>query len=104
MTPEATMALASAVVDAFNTAIDARDAEALAATMSPQHGIFKDTLAMTGHYRTLNGAGVIAPALLQLNKLRGLKGGMKIDTASFVPATPVLVRLYHPSICCQNNC
>lgn len=99
MTPETIMTIASAVVDAFNTAIDDHDVPSIAATFSPQQAFFKDTLAMTGYYRTFNGAGVIAPVLLHLSKLRGLKGAMAVDKAEFVPATPVLVSRYPPSIC-----
>lgn len=91
MTPDATMTHAIAVVDAFNAAIGAEDEKALAALMS-QQTLFKDVLAMTSHYRTFKGAEVIAPVLLQLSKLRGLKEPMKITSAVFVPATPVLVR------------
>lgn len=98
MTAEATMAQAAAVVDAFNAAIAAEDAEALAATMAKHQAHFKDTLAFTSYYRTFSRAEVIAPALLHLSKLRGLQGGMKIDGAVFVPATPVLVRCCVPKM------
>lgn len=90
-TADAVTRQAAIVVDELNAALASDDTTALEGAFFTKQAYFKDTLAMTGHYRTFTRADIIAPTLLELCKLRGFDGVFKFQTAQFVPVSPVLV-------------
>ncbi|KAL1629247.1 hypothetical protein SLS56_005470 [Neofusicoccum ribis] len=81
---------AQAVLDAFNAALAADDAEALESCFFASQAYWKDALALTYHLRTFKDPGVIAASFLETKKLRGITDGIKLEAARFIPATPVL--------------
>ncbi|KAK3400184.1 hypothetical protein B0T20DRAFT_391713 [Sordaria brevicollis] len=82
---------ALAVVNAMNEALVAEDARSLEGLFFPGSAYWKDSLALTYHLRTFNGAGVVAAALLETKRLRGIESGIQLEgAAQFIPATPVL--------------
>ena len=83
---------AFAVLDIFNTALTAGDAETLENCFYADQAYWKDQLSLTYHLRTFSTPGIIAAGLLETAKLRGISKGIEVDgTAMFLPVTPVLV-------------
>lgn len=86
--------LALATIARLNHALASENAEMLASCFFPEQSYWKDQLALTYHLRTFAKADVIAASLLETKALRGLGAIYELTgDASFVPATPVLVRL-----------
>ncbi|KAK3331625.1 hypothetical protein B0T19DRAFT_83881 [Cercophora scortea] len=84
--------LAALVLEKFNAALAADDAEALASCFlgGGSHAYWRDQLALTWHLRTFTSPGVIAAALLETKNLRGVDGGFKLEgPAMFMPVSPV---------------
>ncbi|KAF9892283.1 hypothetical protein FE257_002060 [Aspergillus nanangensis] len=89
MSRDETMKQARTILSLVNDALSSGDVKALASCFLPTQAYWKDQLALTYHLRTFNTPGVIAAALLETTKLRGLEGRLEADgTAEFVPATP----------------
>ncbi|KAM0438630.1 hypothetical protein ACHAPT_001383 [Fusarium lateritium] len=78
------------VLDAFNAALVAEDADALQRLFLAEQAYWKDILALTYHLRTFFTPGVIVANFLQTKKLRGVTAEWKLDGATFIPATPAL--------------
>ncbi|KAL4744237.1 hypothetical protein BDW72DRAFT_209155 [Aspergillus terricola var. indicus] len=82
---------ARGVLNQFNAALAASDAEALKSCFYADQAYWKDQLALTWHLRTFRGPGTIATSFLETARLRKLPSGISIDgEAVFLPATPVL--------------
>ncbi|CAH0050578.1 unnamed protein product [Clonostachys solani] len=90
LTPEGTIRQAAVVLDALSAALEGDDTKALKEVFFSHQAYFKDALALTFHLRTFTTPGVIALALLELQKLRGLAGTFKLESAQFIPASPDL--------------
>jgi hypothetical protein len=85
---------AQTILDGLNAALAANDTRALEDCFVEGQSYWKDQLALTYHLRTFKTPGVIAASLLETNKMRAIKGDIKIDGgAMFLPATPVLVSM-----------
>lgn len=83
---------ADGVLDAFNAAAAAGDAEALQACFFPPQAFWRDQLALTYHLRTFFGPSVIAEAFLETRQLRGLSGGLRREgPAQLLAVSPMLV-------------
>ena len=84
---------ALAFLSTFNAALAAGDVDKLKSSIYNDQAYWRDQLALTYHLRTFSSPGVIVAALLETTRLRGLAGGFKLaGKASFVPASPTLVR------------
>lgn len=84
------------VLDEFNAALAADDAEKLKTCFFPEQAYWKDQLALTYHLRTFATPSAVAASFLETKKLRGLTEGIKIKgDPQFIPATPVLVSQGH---------
>ncbi|KAL6360822.1 hypothetical protein LRP88_06530 [Fusarium phalaenopsidis] len=83
---------ALAVLDAFKDAIAAEDAHALQRLFFAEQAYWKDILALTYHLRTFVSPEVIVANFLHTKKLRGVATEWKLEEATFIPATPALVR------------
>ncbi|PHH89071.1 hypothetical protein CDD83_6694 [Cordyceps sp. RAO-2017] len=81
---------ALAVLDKFNTATASHDADALQHCLFAKQAYWKDTLALTYHLRTFYTPARIATNFLETKQCRGMRDNWKLESASFVPATPVL--------------
>lgn len=88
---EGTTKQALAVLSKLNASLAANDAKALETCFFPSQAYWKDVLALTYHLRTFTTPDVIAAALLETKKLRGITGDIKLEAARFIPATPTLV-------------
>lgn len=87
---------ALAVLNEFNAALAAEDAEKLKKCFFPEQAHWRDQLALTYHLRTFTAPAVIAESFLETKKLRGLTESIKLEGApQFIPATPVLVSRMH---------
>ena len=97
MSDEETTEQALLVLERFNAALAADDAETLESCFVAGQAFWKDQLALTYHMRTFADSSVIAASLLKTKALRGFTDRFEIaGKAHFVPATPVLVS--RPSI------
>ncbi|KAL1630648.1 hypothetical protein SLS54_000519 [Diplodia seriata] len=83
---------ALAVLEPFNNALLANDAEGLKECFYADQAYWKDQLALTYHLRTFTGSDTIVASLLETKALRQITAGIKLETAQFIPATPTLVR------------
>ncbi|KAL0261574.1 hypothetical protein SLS55_003004 [Diplodia seriata] len=83
---------ALAVLEPFNNALLANDAEGLKECFYADQAYWKDQLALTYHLRTFTGSDTIVASLLETKALRQITAGIKLETAKFIPATPTLVR------------
>ncbi|KAF5967510.1 putative flavoprotein involved in K+ transport [Fusarium bulbicola] len=81
---------AAAVVVSFHDALRDNDIQALQDCFFADQAYWKDALAFTYHLRTFYTPSVIAPNLLETNKMRGPSMRWNMESAVFVAATPVL--------------
>ncbi|KAH7244497.1 uncharacterized protein BKA55DRAFT_692296 [Fusarium redolens] len=81
---------AAVVVKAFHDALRANDTDALQECFFADQAYWKDALAFTYHLRTFYTPSVIVANLLETNKARGISMRWNMESAVFVPATPVL--------------
>ncbi|KAF7588254.1 hypothetical protein BBP40_005976 [Aspergillus hancockii] len=103
---------ARAILSHLSAALASDNAEALESCFFPSQAYWKDQLALTYHLRTFSSPGVVAAALLETKKLRGLTGGIAVDgAAQFIPAMPTLqfidcgiaFRTESPGAICKGN-
>ncbi|KAH9226022.1 hypothetical protein K456DRAFT_1934595 [Colletotrichum gloeosporioides 23] len=78
-------------LNAFNAALETRDAARLTECFFPNQAFWKDQLALTYHLRSFSTPSGVAAGLLETTQLRGVVGALSISgSAQFIPATPVL--------------
>lgn len=86
------------VLDAFKAAVAAEDAGALQRLFFAEQAYWKDILALTYHLRTFFNPEIIVANFLHTKKLRGVTTEWKLEGATFIPATPALVRALEPAV------
>lgn len=92
ITGEEATQIASGLLDKLSAALTADDTRAVENCFLDSRSYWKDQLALTYHLRTFKGAGMIAEALVETKRLRGISGGIKLKgDAKFIAITPSLV-------------
>ncbi|KAK0726917.1 hypothetical protein B0T26DRAFT_747310 [Lasiosphaeria miniovina] len=82
---------ATAVLSAFNAAVAAGDAAALASCFLAEQAYWRDQLALTYHLRSFTTPAVIAASLLETEALRGVPEGFKLqEEARYIPISETL--------------
>ncbi|KAK3365607.1 putative monooxygenase [Lasiosphaeria ovina] len=82
---------AAAVLSAFNAAVAAGDAAALASCLLAEQAHWRDQLALTYHLRSFTTPAVIAASLLETEALRGVPEGFKLQAdARYIPVSETL--------------
>ncbi|MET0969293.1 MAG: NAD(P)/FAD-dependent oxidoreductase [Tardiphaga sp.] len=82
--PDSTRPQAQAWLDAFSTALSARDAAAVVALFDPDECFWRDVIAFTWNITTLEGEGEVR-AMLEDNLSRVQPGAWTIDDAAAAP-------------------
>ncbi|KAK5655582.1 hypothetical protein OQA88_5513 [Cercophora sp. LCS_1] len=88
---EIPLAIAKEVIEKLNDALAVDDRLAVENCLFPGNAYWKDQVALTSHFRTFKGPGVVAANFLEMKRLRNIPSGLQLaGTPQFVPATPVL--------------